>query len=223
MQSIWNRIFVELESQYNDKIVTDSGVEFFLNTSFNPEEHATIRGRVISVPHNFDIKYLREHDPTFNHDYVTDVRVGDILFFNYLVTSEDRDRNENYIEYTEEKEDGTVEVKSVWSVDHWQAIAVERDGKLKPFGQYVLLEPIEEEVLTSSLIEIPDHIANKVQLKAKVYASNDPEIPEGTIVLSEEVGQFKNTFRVNGENKVLFCALNKNILAKYEKEAPEAV
>jgi co-chaperonin GroES (HSP10) len=223
MQSIWNRIFVELESQYNDKIVTDSGVEFFLNTSFNPEEHATIRGRVVSAPLKYDIKYHKEHDPAFNHDYATDVKEGDILFFNYLVTAEDRDNNENYLEYTVENEDGTVEVKSVWSVDHWQAIAIERDGKVKPFGQYILLEPIEEEVLTSSLIEIPDHIANKVQLKAKVYASNDEAMPEGAIVISEEVGQFKNTLRINGENKVLFCALNKNILAKYEEEAPEAV
>jgi co-chaperonin GroES (HSP10) len=107
--------------------------------------------------------------------------------------------------------------------NHFNAIAVERDGKLIPVGAYILLEPIKEGVLSSDIIHIPDHYKEKICLKAKVIASNDPEVPVGSTVMSEEVGQFENEFWVDGKKKTLYCALNSNVLAIYEEEAEQSL
>lgn len=187
------KILVQVEKRFEDEIKTDSGIVFYKDTSYDPEWNSRIFGTVVAPPVRVP------QDQVSGDVFNADVRAGDKLYFNYNVLIDD----DNMI-----VEDG----KEYWTVDFYLAIAVVRDGKVIPLGEHILIEPRYEE-LESSLI-ITDHITKKELNNGYVFASNDPQIPEGSLVEFEEKGKFKNKI----EGKEVFVMYNNNILAIYEEE-----
>lgn len=176
------KIIITIEKKFNDEL-SFNGSKIFLDTSFNPEWNVIPYGIVHSVP-------LRDLDVD---GFVCNVEVGDKLYFNYNVVMDDS----NLIEH-----DG----QEYWLVDYYMALAVSRDGVIIPVGEHILIEPIVEEVTHDFLI-IPELAKKIVTDRGKVFASNDPEIPVGSVVEFDPVGKFEN--EIDGHK--LFVMFNNNI------------
>lgn len=175
-----SRIIVEIEKKFNDE---QKG--FYIDTSYRPEHHVVITGKVVAVPKRIP----KEFDKP---GYYNTVEVGDKLYFHYLVVLDP----DCYL------------FDNLYIVDLFQALAtVKPNGKVLPVGEHILIEPKEEEIKHDTLI-IPD-VAKKVSLnKGRVFSSNDPEIPNGSIVGFEEHGKFENEI----EGHTLYVMYNNNIL-----------
>jgi len=180
------RIIVSIENKFKYK--TESGI--YIDTSFNKEQHVVITGKVEAIAKRLPKDFQAD-------GFYDTVKVGDKIYFHYLVLLD---------------EDNKIHLdKDYYTVDYFQALATVRDGKIFPVGEHILVEPIEEEV-TSPII-IPDSAKKKETNRGRVFASNDPEIPEGSIVEFEPIGKFEN--EIEGRN--LYVMYNSNILARYEK------
>lgn len=179
------KILITVEKRFQDEIDFNGG-KLWKDTSYNPEWNVIPFGTVIAAPQK-DFK---------SDGFVSNVKDGDKLYFNYNVIMDES----NLI-----KEDG----KEYWMVDYFMALAVVREGKVYPVGEHILIEPIEEEV-KSELLIIPETANKKVKTEGYVFASNDPEIPVGSLVGFEERGMFENQI----EGKKLFVMYNSNILWK---------
>lgn len=194
MKPVYNKIFVQIEKKFQDEVVTDSGITLYKDTSYHQEENSTTFGTVVATPLSVDKGNVSD-------DFLHNVQEGDKLYFNFNVVLDD----DNLLEW---------EGKEYWMVDYWNAIAVVRDGEIIPVGNYILIDPLKEEI-KSSLIEIPDFAKEKEKNRGKVFASNHPSIPVGAEVEYEPIGKFWNII----EGKKLYCAYNDNVLFIYEKES----
>lgn len=188
MQPIY-KIFVSIESRFNEEIVTDNGLKLYMDSSFNPEENSTTVGIVAGIPSKHDTK-------NFLPDFQFNVKHGDKLYFNFNITIDPA----NCVE---------IDGDEYWMVDYFDAIALVRDGQIHPVGSYLLVEPIEEEIETALIVP---EIVNKEGNRGKVVASNDPEIPAGSEIEYEEIGKFWNII----EGRRLYCMMNHNAMFVYE-------
>jgi len=198
MNSVYNKIFVTIEKKFQDEITTESGLKLYLDTTYKPEDNSTTFGTVTHIP-------LKVDKTNVGKDFQHNVKVGDKLYFNYNIVMDP---------------DNCVEIDGVeyWMVDYWNAIAIVRDEKVMPVGDYILVDPILEETVKSSLIVIPDHIAKKEKTRGIVWASNDPQLPVGSDVEYEKVGKFWNVI----EGKKVYCMFAANIMYIYEKKRTKA-
>lgn len=181
-----SKIIVTLEKRYQDEVDFNGG-KLWIDPTYRPEWNAFPYGTVVAAP---------EREIKLSDEFVSNVRVGDRLYFNYLVVTEDENR---FITGGQE----------YWMVDYYHALAIVRDGKIIPVGDHILIEPIVEE-MTNEFIVIPDSIKKVVKTEGKVFASNDPSIPVGAHVAFEERGMFENEI----EGHKLFVMFNSNILWK---------
>ena len=180
------RIIVSVEKRFNDH--TESGL--YIDTTFKPEHPVVISGKVCSVG--------RRLPKEFNKDgYYNTVKVGDTLYFHYLVVLDPDCHlgNEMYV------------------VDYLQALATVRDNVVYAVGEHILIEPMEEEVTSDSII-IPDMSKKKELNRGRVFASNDPSIPIDSIVEFDAHGKFENKI----EGKRLFVMYNSNIMFIHKKK-----
>ena len=182
------KIIVTIEKKYQDDIDFNGG-KIYLDPTYRPEWNAFPYGTVVAVP---------ARNQFITDDFVHNVQVGDKIYINYGVIIDES----NMIEH-----DG----KEYWLVDYFMALAVVRDGQVLPVGEHILIEPMEEEVKHDFLV-IPDMVKKKVLTRGKVFSSNDPEIPNGSIVSFEDRGMFENEI----EGKKLFVMFNSNILCTHE-------
>jgi co-chaperonin GroES (HSP10) len=182
------KIIITLEKQYNDEIDFNGG-KIYLDPTYRPEWNAFPYGTVVAAP---------ARNQFIADDFVHNVQVGDKIYINYGVVLDES----NMIEH---------EGKEYWMVDYFMALAVVRDGQILPVGEHILIEPMEEEVKHDFLV-IPDMAKKKVLTRGKVFSSNDPEIPNGSIVSFEDRGMFENEI----EGKNLFVMFNSNILCTHE-------
>lgn len=75
-----NNIIVEISEKHKEEIQTESGIKFFQDTTYRPEWHVTITGKVVSVPDK-----LNGAGWTTRANIKPEVQVGDELIFSYLV------------------------------------------------------------------------------------------------------------------------------------------
>jgi hypothetical protein len=74
-----NYILVEIGKKFNDIITTESGMQFYQDTTYRPEEFATILGKVVSVPRSVNA------DAWPRRSLIEQViEPGDEIAFNYL-------------------------------------------------------------------------------------------------------------------------------------------
>lgn len=119
----YNFFVVEIEKTTNDTIVTDSGIEFYVDTRFNEFEHRTQSGKVVAVPFKFD----------------TGVEVGDELYFHHRVVLNDGQPITGYDNHYLVSYNPSDAIES-------QAIAYKnKDGEIHPLSAWSLVEQIQEE------------------------------------------------------------------------------
>ena len=163
MQAGYNSILVTIEKEFNDSIKTESGIEFYLDPTWEPEQHATICGTVVDIP---SFKRIPGS---------WDIKIGDKLYFNYMVVLQPENR-----------------IDHLWSVDAMLCIARVRAGELKPLGNYILLLPIVETTEKIGRIHLPEMSKKKKLDKGVVVASNLPAAEIGDVVLFNKIGKFEN-------------------------------
>ena len=125
---------VEIESQTKDTIVTDGGLELYIDTKFNEFEHRTTDGPIVAAPSK----------------YKTGASVGDTLYFHHLVVLNEGQTltglDKNYTVRYDPKE--TINNQAIAYKD-------QETGRIHPLAGWVLLEHVdEEEEVLSEVIEV---------------------------------------------------------------------
>ena len=162
----YNYFVVELEKLINDTLVTDSGLELYIDHKYNENgefENRVTEGPVVCSPFKID----------------TGVRPGDTLYFHHLVvmqggqvlTGDDK----HYI------------VKCSEEALSNQAIAYKDQDtdEIKPLFGWSLLEPVEEEEFPNDLIEmvqLTEKLPTKGRVAFKSEELNDIGVEVGDVV-----------------------------------------
>ncbi len=83
---IQNNILVEIDKAFQDEIVLDSGVRFYLDNTYRPEWNVAVEGKVVSVPSQLTIGNGGVHSLDFDRPKIEQVvSVGDRIVFSYMV------------------------------------------------------------------------------------------------------------------------------------------
>jgi co-chaperonin GroES (HSP10) len=176
---------VEIEEKFQDKVETQSGVLLYRDTTYHPEEYATITGRIVSVPARIapaiDTKHL-----------VIEGKPGDQVIFSYLVIT---DWNRHTDRSAEHNNEVTINGKSYWKVHaRWVLGFISQiDGTIIPAAGYVYMNPLNEtkQEKTSGGIVIPDNMQElETKGMSKVIHIGHPlknqepvDVSEGDIVI----------------------------------------
>ena len=172
---------VELEKKINDTVVTDSGLELYVDGRFNEFEHRVTEGPVICSP----LKYN------------TGVKEGDTLYFHHLVVINEGQAvtgcpDQYLIRYNENE---TISNQAI-------AFKCQNTGEVRPLAGWSLLEPVEEEEEVESII----FMEKKEDLPTKARVSfNAPWLKELGVNKGDVVGFKKNRdYRIKIEDKEYF-------------------
>ena len=133
-QPIGSTVFVTLPNALQEKITTESGVEFFIDGSYNHEEWSTVNAFIHSKGGRCNIP----------------IEKGDEVIIHYLVTSEYITQGDVRIYQRVKQYEGEV----VWEADEDMILAKKVDGIWTGLGRWVVLEDIQEDTTQSSLIII---------------------------------------------------------------------
>ena len=167
----FNLFIVELENTLEDTIVTDSGLELYIDTRFNEFERRVTEGPVVAAPFK----------------YSHGVEKGDTLYFHHLVVL-----NGGQV-LTGEDNTYTVRYDPEHTINN-QAIGFKskKTGEVKPLAGWTLLEPVEEEAeLVSSVIEVVNTASETLPMKGRV-SFMAPWIEELGLEVGDIVGFKKN-------------------------------
>lgn len=174
---------VELESQMNDTIKTDGGLELYVDTKFNEFDYRVTEGPVVCAP----LKYN------------TGVEEGDTLYFHHHVVLNDGqaltgDSNHYIVRFSPDYTHGN------------QAIAYKskKDGVVRPMAGWALLEAAEEEDdARSEIIKVV--VLNKDLPRRGVVSFDAPWLEEIDVKKGDVVGFRKNAdYRITIDGKEYF-------------------
>lgn len=86
----FNNIIVQIDEKFKEEIELEGGLKLFQDTSFRPEWHVTVTGKVISVPRKVD------SDGWLSRGNIRQqVEVGDEIAFSYLVVFDLMNRDDS--------------------------------------------------------------------------------------------------------------------------------
>lgn len=193
----YNYFVVELEKLINDTIVTDSGLELYIDHSLNENgefENRVTEGPVVCSPFKID----------------TGVEPGDTLYFHHLVVMQGGQvltgNDSHYI------------VKCSTEALSNQAIAYKskKDGKIRPLFGWSLLEPLEEE--EESLSELIETITLKEKLPTSgKVAFGSKDLEDLGVRVGDVVGFKENRdYRIKIDGKEYYRTRTEDLL--YVKE-----
>jgi co-chaperonin GroES (HSP10) len=158
------RVFVLHDGRWEDEIVTESGIKFYKDTTFNPEWGVRIYGTVATAP----------------LDGNCEVSEGDKVYFHYFTLQCD----ENSV---------TVDGVDYWSAELDKVFVKVVDGQIIPVHGWCLIDIGIKEIDHSTII-IPDSVKKKqVDTYGTLsYAPSGCEVPIGSTVYFRNIYAFKN-------------------------------
>jgi hypothetical protein len=123
-------VLIKLDPEY-DSIKLKNGFELYVDTSFDPEKHATVTGEIYGLPSH--LQYTGK--PNVGMPWLTpmELKFGDTVILFYLAVMNALDkRNPRYI----------VEGRDRYVIISYENIySIVRDEKLIPINGYCLIEP----------------------------------------------------------------------------------
>ena len=131
-----NFVLIKLDRE-NTSVKLKNGIELYLDTSFEPEKHATITGTIYGLPSHL----IYTGKPNLGMPWLTpmEIEFGDKVIIYYLsVVNALRKEKENYF-----LEGGDRYIM----IEYQYIFAVVREDKIIPINGYVLVEPIEDPAL----------------------------------------------------------------------------
>lgn len=138
-----NKVLIKIGKTVQDQIVTQSGVVLYKDFSFDENWHRTTFGEVLGVPAGANSLLTLG---SYKHSELKyDIRIGDIVHFNYIANNKD-EKDNVFI----------IGDDFVYQLVIDQVFAVEREGQIIPQGNKVLLEKYYETILESQFLIIPD-------------------------------------------------------------------
>lgn len=75
-----SQVLITLDKPLQDEIITDSGLKFFLDPSYNKNYQATVTGKIAALPINPKTKQDKE--------ILSQLKVGDEVCFSYMVVAD---------------------------------------------------------------------------------------------------------------------------------------
>lgn len=164
-----NKLLVTIEKKYQDK----EG-NLLIDTSFAPEEYATLKGVVVSVPDKVEDVYYKGHIDQI-------AKLGDEIWFGYGVVYDYEVYREgetpvyrNLIQF---------EGEEYWAVRYEEVFCVVRNGEILMPTQHVLLSPVQVATISGALTSL-----EKPKDRGRVIAVPEMDISckEGDIVPIEK-------------------------------------
>lgn len=162
---------VELEKTINDTIMTDSGLELYVDNRFNEFEHRVTEGPVVCSPIKYD----------------TGVKEGDTLYFHHLVVINEGQgltghENHYLIRYDDKH---TINNQAI-------AYKCQNTKEIKPLAGWSLLKPVEQKAeVVSDIIEVINTEEEKLPTRGEV-AFDAPWLEELGVKKGDIVGFEKN-------------------------------
>lgn len=128
-----NHVLVKLD-QENNSVRLKSGLELFVDTTYEVEKHITVTGEVMALP----TKLHYSGQPNIGMPWETEMelKIGDRVFMYYLSVA-NAFRKETFNAIVEE------DARYVF-IKYQYIFAAIRDGKLFPINGYLLVEPSED-------------------------------------------------------------------------------
>jgi len=117
----------------NDSIKFKNGVEIYIDTTFDPEKHATVTGEIYGLPQK--LKYTGKANNGMPWKVPVQLKIGDRVVVYYLAIV-NAFRPESYKAIIE-KDDKYV------FTGYQNIYALIRDGQIIPINGYCLIEPCE--------------------------------------------------------------------------------
>ena len=192
-QPIGSTVFVTLPNALQEKITTESGVEFFIDGSYNHEEWSTVNALIHSKGGRCSIP----------------IEKGDEVIIHYLVTSEYITQGDVRIYQRVKQYEGEV----VWEADEDMILAKKVDGIWTGLGRWVVLEDIQENTTQSSFIIIPDMVKEKKKRGCGKFLGGAIDVPYGATAYFNEM--FRAYYRFpDGKERII---LNKDLIYGYEQ------
>ena len=131
-QTCGNHVLIKLDA-INESINLKDGSRLYIDTTFDPEKHATVTGEVIAIPKT--LRYTGKPNQGTPWKTTIEVREGDKVVLYYLSVT-NCFRPESYKAII----DGDDRYVFVL---YQNILAMVRDGQLIPTNGYCLVEPIE--------------------------------------------------------------------------------
>ena len=189
---------VELEKQTNDTIVTDGGLELYVDTKFNEFERRVTEGPVIASPMK----------------HKTGVKKGDTLYFHHLVVL-----NEGQ-PLTGHEKHFLVRYDPEHTINN-QAIAYKskKDGEIHTLAGWALLSPVEQDKEPGAQSEVIEVVKFKEPPVRKARIAFDaPWLEELGVYVGDVVGIKKNRdYEITIDGNKYFRVRAEDILYVEEK------
>lgn len=123
-----NKLLVSIDKKYQDK----QG-NLFIDTTFQPEEYATLKGTVMSIPDRVD-------DEHYKGDIEQLAKIGDEVWFSYGVVYDYAILRDG--ETPVYKNLLAIDGEEYWKVRYEEVFCILRDGEILMPTQNVLLVPV---------------------------------------------------------------------------------
>jgi len=192
-------IFVKVDKKYRDEIITKSGVKLYVDTTYRPEWHVTMKGEVVAIPEKLTDQYFEMKG------IVPEVEVGDIAYFNYLVV------------------DTVNEVKVgdqvFYKVDYPSIFAYMRNGELNMVGSWVFVRPyIEQKEEKVGSLYLPEMLKSEerkdmgiiYKIGKPLTHEHDLGLKSGDKILFKRIAAFE----IDVEGEKYYCMKQSRIMAK---------
>lgn len=154
LQAPFNNLIITIEKKRQDMIGN-----FYVDTKYNPEEHVTLTGTVISIPRGII-------DRIDYKGYTTEgIQPGDTVLMRYDVIHHFAKQSAN--DSTVYKYEMFYKGKSYWRADIIKIFGYIRDGVITMINGYVMLEPPTE---TTPILFMPHHLKAMPRTAAAVIS-----------------------------------------------------
>lgn len=206
IQAPINDLIVKIESTHRDKIG-----HIYIDTKFDPTEHATIVGKVHSIP-----RYVVQDRPDYKGYSTKNVQIGDTVIMRYDVTSMYKEQKPN--------EAPTYKHYFMYRGEHfWRAAIIKCFAVIRGLDMIMLNGYLMTELPPPPpRIFVPGHHKNMIRAVGVVvrYAGNPLEgvddigaKPGDTVFVNPTVIQ---TYQVNGKP---FCIVKQSQVLGVEEKS----
>ena len=194
-------VLISAPQKYNDRIEIQGGKVLYLDTSYKPQHHVSIKGIVEAVPQQLTPSHYA------NGNLEMELQVGNEVYFHFLTISD-----ENLV---------LIEGKEYYKVEYYNVFAYKRDGVMKMTGAWVFVEPVKKQEKWSGLI-VPDAYKQNTNWDiGKLRHIGTPE--KGDDVLTVDVGEYvlftKNSKFENEVEGEVFYTMHQNDLTAVVDES----
>ena len=132
-----NLVMIKLDPE-NTSIKLRNGFDLYVDTSYEPEKHATVMGIVYGLPSH--LQFTGKANKGMPWQTPLEIKMGDKVIFYYLsVINALKPENRRYV----------IEGSDRYILINYEFIyAIIRDDKITPVNGYVLIEPCEDPSIT---------------------------------------------------------------------------